>query len=172
MKNPRILDMLAQGINPVQVLTIVGCTKDYLLGLIKDPEFAADLEAKQKEYYQEADEELVVSNRYLALEHKLLKHIEDNIPNAEMRDVLRALDVVANRQEKAKHRMASPAERGNTVIYQQVNLTLPKHAIPEYTLNSDKEVVAIGGVGMAPMTGAGVKELFNAMASGEKLITI
>jgi len=172
VKNPRILDLLAQGIQIPQVLTIVGCHPTYLKSLLEDEEFKSELEAKQKEYFAEADEEVIISNRYLSLEHKLLKQIDSMIPNAEMRDVLKALDVVANRQEKAKGRLASPTERGNTTVYQQINLTLPKHTIPEYTLNGNKEVVAIGNIGMSPMTGSKVKELFDGMKSGEKLVSL
>lgn len=166
MKNDRILNLLAQGISPVQVVTIVGCSPAYLKSLMEQEDFQAALKEEQALYYQEADEDAVIGNKYLSLEHKILKQIEQQIPNAELRDALKALEVVSNRQEKAKSRHNAPVQ-GNTVNYTTVNLSLPSHAIPEYTLNTAREVVAINGKPMAPLTGAAVKTLFDGLKNKE-----
>lgn len=166
MKNDRILNLLAQGISAVQVVSIVGCPPKYLQSLLEDTEFKAALEAEQALYFQEANEDEIIGNKYLSLEHKILKQIEAQIPNAELRDALKALEVVSNRQEKAKSRHNAPIQ-GNTVNYTTVNLNLPTHAIPEYSLNSSKEVVAINGKPMAPLSGVAVKALFDSMKGNE-----
>lgn len=170
MQNPRILDLLAQGVKPMQVLTIVGCTPQYLKSLLEDTEFKTLLEEKQAEYYKEADEDVVLSTRYLSLEHKILNTIEQQIGSAELRDNIKALEVVAKRQEAAKSRHNSPSE--SKVVINTINLNLPAHAIPEYTLNSNREVVAIGNTAMAPMTGNAVKNLFQSIKDGVKEVQI
>ena len=176
MQNPRVLDLLAQGLLPSQVLSIVGISPNYLKELIENEEFKKELENKKQEYYKEADEEAIIGNKYLSLEHKILKQIEAQIGSAELRDNIRALEVVSSRQEKSKTRQshAEMAQNGafKTTNVNNIVLNLPMHAIPEYVLNSNKEVVAIDNVGMAPMTGNNVKSLFDAMRSGEKLVQI
>ena len=170
MQNPRILDLLAQGVKVMQVLTIVGCTPQYLKNLLEDPEFKADLETKQQEYFKEADEDVVLSTRYLSLEHKILNTIEQQIGSAELRDNIKALEVVAKRQEAAKSRHNPVGD--SKVVINTINLNLPAHAIPEYTLNSNREVVAIGNTAMAPMTGNAVKNLFDSLKGGEKVVQV
>lgn len=170
MKNPRILELLAQGITPSQVLSIVGCSVDFLKELLQDTEFSEELEKKKKEYFAEADEEIVIGNKYLSLEHKILKRIESELGNADMRDAIRALEVVSSRQEKSKNRMNS-GYTGDKKVVNIVNVSIPMHAIPEYTLNSNKEVISVGSVGMTPMSGSNVRELFNSISSGEKLVS-
>lgn len=170
MSHDRILELLAQGISPVQVVSIVGCQPAYLKSLLEDTEFASRVEAKQKEYFQEADEEAIISNKHLALEHKILKHLEAQLPTAEMRDTIRALEVISTRQEKMKSRLHKSSEFvGNKVVVNTINLTLPSHAIPEYSLSSNKEVVAIGDKVITPMSGEKVKQLFHNLkeATGE-----
>jgi tRNA A37 N6-isopentenylltransferase MiaA len=170
MQNPRILDLLAQGVKPMQVLTIVGCTPQYLKSLLEDIEFKTDLEKKQAEYFKEADEDVVLTTRYLSLEHKILNTIEQQIGTAELRDNIKALEVVAKRQEQAKNRSGGAGEGASRVVINNISLNLPAHAIPEYRLNSNKEVVAIGNTAMAPMTGNAVKALFDSIKSGEKVV--
>lgn len=170
MQNPRILDLLAQGVKPMQVLTIIGCTPQYLKSLLEDEEFKTDLEKKQTEYFKEADEDVVLSTRYLSLEHKILNTIEQQIGSAELRDNIKALEVVAKRQESAKNRSGGVGEGNSRVVINTINLNLPAHAIPEYTLNSNKEVIAIGKTAMAPMTGNAVKNLFDSIRNNEKVV--
>ena len=176
MSNTRILELLAQGILPSQVITIVGVSPNYLKALLEDEDFKRELELSKQKYFIEANEEVIIGNKYLSLEHKILKQIEAQIGSAELRDNIRALEVVSSRQEKSKTRishetMASNGLLGNKTV-NNITLNLPMHAIPEYVLNNNKEVVAIDSVGMSPMSGNNVKSLFDSMRSGEKLVQI
>lgn len=167
MNNTRLIELLAQGVSPSQVMTITGASSEYMKLLLASPEFVAEVDAKKKGYYREADEQEIVGNKYLALEHKILRQIEGQLGNAEFKDALRALEVVSSRQVKMNAmnaRSGAPvAQIRNTV--NNITLQLPSHTIPEYVLNNKQEVISVGSVGMSPMPGAQVRELFANMLS-------
>lgn len=166
--NARILDFLAQGIAPIQVLSIVGCSPQYMNSLLKNEEFMKEVEEARKPYLVHANEDEIVTNKYLSLEHKILKQIENQVESADLKDAIRALEVVSNRQEKRMTRKAMPT--GESRVTNVINLVLPSHAIPEYTMNSTKEVIAIDDKLMAPMTSEGVKGLFKDMQENIKTV--
>lgn len=167
--NKRILDFLAQGIPPQQVLTIVGCTPKHINSLLQDVGFMAAVAEARKPYLVEANEEDIISNKHLSLEHKILSQIESQIGNAELRDAIRALEVVSNvRDKKAARKHTAP--QSNVTNIQMIALNLPPHAIPEYSLNSNREVVAIDQNVMAPMTSNSVRDLFKGMQEGMKTV--
>lgn len=164
LAHKRILDLLAQGMNPQQVINITGSSPAFLSTLLKDPDFLTALEEARKPFLKEADEEAIVSNKYLSLEHKILNQIESQIVSAELKDAVRALEVVATRQEKRASRALLLAENSKPLrTVNNIILNLPSHAIPEYLMNSAKEVIAINDKGMSPMPSAEVKNLFKNM---------
>jgi hypothetical protein len=167
----RILDMMAQGMTAQQVFSVVGGNAKDFNELVKSEGFAEAVLEKRKEYLTEANEDEIVSNRYLAVENKLLKSLEDKVDSAEFRDVVRALDVVANRQSKRLDRVSGVVGQGNSLVtINQVSLLLPSHTIPEYVLSPTKEVVAIDGKQMNSMSSEGVKNLFQGIKDKEKLV--
>jgi hypothetical protein len=171
MSNERIIAFLAQGTPAVEVMNITGVSSAYMKGLLADPEFLKEVEEKAKGYLKEADEEEIVSNKYLSVEHKILKAIEGQVGTAELGDLTRALQVVANRQDKVASRKAGFNPNGqNTTTINQVILNLPQHAIPEYVLNSNKEVVQINDRTMNPMNSKTVQGLFEGMR--ENMVTV
>lgn len=170
MNNTRLIELLAQGVSASQVMTITGASSEYMKLLLASPEFVAEVEAKKKGYYKEADEQEIVGNKYLALEHKILRQIEGQLGNAEFKDALRALEVVSSRQVKMNAANARNALSGSNVAQirntvNNITLQLPSHTIPEYVLNNKQEVISVGSVGMSPMPGAQVRELFANMLS-------
>lgn len=172
MMNERIADFLAQGMTPTQVYSIVGCAPALINELIKDPTFMEAVKEKSTRYLQEADEDEIVTNKYLSLEHKILKKIEVDIGNADIRDAIRALEVVGNRQEKRMSRKTAPTPNANPNINIAI-LNLPAHTIPEYVMNANKEVVAINNKAMTPMSSAGVKQMFDTMKlTGNKEVEV
>lgn len=169
-KYEKILSLLAQGLAPMQVVSIVGCSPAKLKAILEDEDFKKELEERKNEYLVEVKEEQIVNNKYLALEHKILAQIEANIPAADMKESVRALEVVSNRQDRMAKR-ASPITNGNTNTHNTfVTINMPVHALPEYHLNSSNEIIAtekiVDGkkelVSMSPMAGHKVKELFAA----------
>jgi tRNA A37 N6-isopentenylltransferase MiaA len=170
--NQRILAFLAQGMSASQVLSIVGCSMEYLKTLLGSEEFKEALQVEAAKYAKEAKEEEIVTNKYLSLEHKLLKRLEGESALADFRDVVRALEVVGNRQDKIANRKAglvNNTSNVNTTI-NHVTLNMPTHAIPEYTLSSNSEVVQIDGKTMVALSSATVKEMFEARRDKEKLV--
>lgn len=162
----KILQYMAQGLKASQVCSIVGCTASYISQLGKDEQFLAELAAARVEAHKVVDEDKVLTNKYMALEHKLLDSMESAMALAELPAITRALEVIGTRQERRALRLAAPLQQpGATVI---VNLTLPSHAVPEYQINAQREVVAIGDRPISPMSADGVKNLFMQMAARQR----
>lgn len=164
----RVARFLAQGLKPTQVASIVGCTPARISQIVKEPGFEEVLAAEQERYGltdEEVAQEQQLNNKYLALEHKLIDSIESQAALMEPRDQIKALDIVAARQEKRAHRLAMlkmPAQ--NSHIQQNIiNIAIPSHALPEYAVNAQSEIIAIDNKPMAPLGAAGVKEMFTAM---------
>lgn len=168
----RILHMLAQGLQGSQIASVIGCSASYVVQVAKDPICLERLGELRKEYAGKEDADgVILNNKYNALEHSLLKKIGDSLEDAELPVLTRTLEVIGNRQEKRLQRMtmASVGGAGSSL---HVHLTLPSHAtlnLPSYQLNENKEVIAIGGREMAPMSSEGVKNLFGQLASGRGL---
>ena len=83
-------------------------------------------------------------------------------PSAELRDVTAALQVITERQDKAKARI-NPIHAGVTVHQHIVQLNLPTHALPEIIISKDNEVTCIDQTNLAPLTSDGVQNLFKRM---------
>lgn len=164
-KKERIASFVAQGYTPAQVASICGVTSGYLSQLIKEAkednesEFAMFLRKHQEiEANTTRDEEVILTNKYTAVEHRLLQQIEDKMLTAELPAITAALRVITERQDKREQRknpMILPPQVQNII-----QLTLPSHAIPEHLLSGNKEVVSIGSQNLAPLSSDGVKNLF------------
>lgn len=165
----RILNYLAQGVKPAQVASIVGCTASYISQLGKDEEFLKELAAARVETHKNVDEDKVLTNKYMAMEHRLLDSMEGAMALAELPAIVRALEVIGNRQEKRAQRLAAPVQPGNGITI--VHISLPQHAVPEYQINPQKEVVAIGGREINPMSSEGVRKLFQNLTE-KKLLAV
>lgn len=160
----RIIGFLAQGLKPVQIATIVGCTPSYISQLLGDegPEgFKEAVKEKVQEFTANGTvEEDMVSAKYLSMEHKLIKTIEDRLCEAEFPHLVNALKVIGDRQEKRAMRKAGLLNPQPAAQQTIVQIMVPAHALPELQLNSKLEVVAIDNRIMAPMSSQAVKNLF------------
>lgn len=166
----RCANFLAQGLKPAQVASVVGISPGRLSQIAKEPSFPELLAAAQERYEVSADEHAaaeVINNKYIALESKILDSIESTVHLMDPRDQIKALEVVGSRQEKARQRMAP---QGGNMIQNNltVQLALPAHAVPEYRLNSESEIVSIDGKPMAPLNAPQVKSLFASMKAAEQ----
>lgn len=170
MLNPqqkRIATFLAQGLKASQVATIVGVSEGYISQLCSEagPEgFKEAVRSKAEEVEEQSDEDTLVSAKYLSLEHRILKQIEGQLAFAEIPQLIQALKVVGDRQEKRAARKNVVGLIGQGLIgNNQINVTvlnLPAHAIPEYQVNGQGQVVAVGDRGMSPMNSQAVRQLF------------
>lgn len=171
----RIKTLLINGLKATEVASVVGCTPAYVSQLWHDADFKAEVEAGLMLANAEKTEEDHIDTRYQSLEHKLITAISDDLPNADFKDKLRALEVVGRRQnEKVKAKTpAVAAPTGNTNIL-IANIALPAHALeqraPVVEVNAQNEIVAIDHRALAPMSAAGVKSIFAQMRGDKQAI--
>ena len=161
MNIERITTLLASGLKPSNVASIVGCSPARISQLAQEPHFQNLLQAKIAETEADDVEEKTLSSKYHAAEHVLLNQIMEMAPISELRDVTAALRVVAERQEKAKTRL-NPVQ-GTTIINQTVQIAVPSHTLPEISLTKDLEVISVNTLNLAPLTSEGVTNLFKSM---------
>jgi hypothetical protein len=160
MNLDRITTLLASGLKPAQVASIVGISPARISQLAKDnTEFQNLLAAKEAEAREKDIEEIALSGKYHAAEHALLDQVLAMAPVAELRDVTAALRVVAERQEKA-HLRKNPIQQSQPVLQQIIQLNIPTHALPEVTVTKELEIIAIDNTSLAPLTSEGVTTLF------------
>lgn len=164
MNLDRITTLLASGLLPSQVATIVGCSPARISQLKQDPAFSLQLEAKLAEQKEVDVEEEAISTKYMAAEHALINQVIEMAPTADMRDVVGALRVVAERQEKMKTRTSVQSP----ILHQQltvVSVNLPAHALrpPTVLYNTEREVVSIENRPLAPMSSEAVVGMFARM---------
>lgn len=176
IQQQRIATFLSQGLKPAQISTIVGVSPSYISQLCSPdgPEgFREHVQGLAADQQKELSEEDLITSKYLAVEHKLLSAMEGAMMGAELPAIANALKIVADRQEKRAARKAGILVPGGTHST-QVNVTvlqLPNHAIPEYQLNQQGQVIAVDGQALSPMSSLGVKQLFQARREGHKLVS-
>ena len=170
MNIERITTLLASGLKPSNVASIVGCSPARISQLSADPHFQDLLAAKVAEAEESDVEEKTITAKYIAAEHILLNQIIDMAPVSELRDVTAALRVVAERQEKAKTRL-NPVQ-GTTIINQTVQIAVPSHTLPEISLTKELEVISVNTLNLAPLTSEGVTNLFKNLKADKEAIEI
>ncbi len=156
--NRRILDLLGKGLTPVQVISVTGCRVEFLQSLLQNDEFKEAIQEALAGNMREVQEDEIVTSKYLALEHSILKQIEVDLPTAELRDTIRALEVVSKRQDAHMQRKIAPIASINNIT--QIALVIPEHAVPEYALTANKEVAKIGDKTMSPLDSKEIPSLF------------
>ena len=176
MNKERAAGYLAQGVGAGQVAKIMGVTPGYISQLLKEEDFKLLVEkSKSLNDGSEEAEQQSIQKKYTGLEHQILTAIAESLPNAELPALTRALEVVANRQDKVMARKMPAAINGGggNGVNVHVTLTLPAHAIPSapvIQLNEKSEVVAIDSKPMSPMSSVGVERLFKQKKAVEALI--
>lgn len=148
-----IIKYLAQGLPQEQVASIVGCTPGYISQLVSKADIQEQIEHHKKQYLVEKGQQ-EEDKEYNNLEKEVRKHLLEQMPYADYKDLIKLAEVLNRRKEKP-----APAAQNNT----QVNVTVlnvPAAAIPEFAVNSNNEVIGVGETSLAPMSAKGVKELF------------
>lgn len=166
-KQEKIAKLLAQGLKPAQVASIVGCTPAYLSQLSKEEAFKQLLaqEIASANTVSDLAEEELLNTKYLAAEHALLNQITESVALMEPRDQIRALDVISARQGRQADRLARlrlPQQQALT-MNNYVQLTLPVHSVPEYKINAEGEIISIDNQPMAALSSQAVKQLFTTL---------
>ena len=156
----RAIHLLASGLQQVQVASILGITPALISQWKVKEEFTTSLEAATIEANKGDKEEVALTAKYHAAENALVDQVMALAPIAELRDVVAALRVVGERQDKAKTRLNPMAANPSTINQTVINLTLPSHSLPEFSVNNDNQIVAIDSKSIAPLSAGGVADLF------------
>jgi len=127
MNLARVASLLASGLKPSQVATIVGCSPARISQLLQDESFQLLLKERQVEFEKEDIEEKSLSAKYTAAEHALITQVMEMAPASELRDVTAALRVVGERQEKMKARTQPVVSPQAQQVF--VSISLPSHAL-------------------------------------------
>ncbi len=173
IQQQRIANFLAQGLKSVQIASIVGVSAGYISQLCSEEgpeEFKEVVRLKAAEQQEGLDEEALVTAKYVSVEHKLLAAMEGAMLGAELPAIANALKIVAERQEKRAARKAGIMVPGGIAGGVNVNVTvlnLPRHAVPEYELNGQGQVIAVDGQGLAPMSSNSVRQMFQGIKQRE-----
>jgi len=164
----RIAGLLAKGLKPSQVATIVGVSPARISQIAATPEFQLVLLDKTEEVAKGDIEELNLSAKYTAAEHSLIARVTALSETAELKDITSALRVVAERQENMKARVSPVAATQQPLA---ASLTLPTQMIANIYLGrtTQGEIVSVGDMPIAPMPASAVGNLFNSMKEIRRL---
>ena len=164
----RIKAYLADGLTGAQVATILGCSPSYISQLLKNEDFKLEVEAALVANQKPADE--VLETRYVSLEHAIVKRMQEELPGAELPHLTKALEAVTKSNDSRFKRKHPALMTPGSSTVQIANIYLPQHALPApvMTLNEKSEVVAIDNRPLAPMSAAGVKNLFEQMTKNKQ----
>lgn len=168
----RIKKLLATGMKPVDIASVVGCSPSYISQLLADEDFKKEVAALMVSSQEEKDEDQHLDTRYQNLEHKLVTSLEQDLPNADFKEKLRALEVVAKRQNERRIQKAPTIASPTHQSIHITNIGLPAHALmaprPVVELNQKNEIISIDGQPLAPMSSTGVKNIFNQIQAAKE----
>jgi hypothetical protein len=162
-KKERIAQLLANGVVASDISSIVGCSSMYLSSLKEDEEFRGFVahyqSATAEESKQVEDERL--DDKYIGLEDKLVRTLSQNVEMMEPAQAIRLLKDVGERNDRRRTGINQQGSQGNLV---HVTINVPAAALsrPGFQLSAQKEVVAVGGRALAPMSMEGVSSLIEA----------
>lgn len=166
----RIINLIARGFQESKIAEIVGCTPSYVSQIKAKDDFDVSLKAaldKIKKSKREAE----LEENYIKLEEKVLAQIEDNLPFADFRDLTQLMGSLIQKKQKSYPNgsiVSNQTQINNTTVLQ-----IPAAVVPEIVLNKQKEIIAVDGRTLAPMTSVGVRSLFKTIEdrrNAEKLV--
>ncbi|EKD22471.1 MAG: hypothetical protein ACD_86C00001G0007 [uncultured bacterium] len=160
MNLDRIASLAAAGLKAAQISTIVGLSPGRISQLSSTEEYQLILAEKTSALTEKNVEEEAISAKYAVAEHALIDQMMQMAPVSELRDVTAALRVVSERQEKMKSRLVPASSSQNQLTV--VSISLPSYALPtlSVTMNSQKEVLSVDALELAPMNSKSVQALF------------
>ena len=162
-KKERIAQLLSNGLDAETICSIVGVVPAYLTALKGDEEFKELLTyyaASSEEETSAQIEDTRLDDKYVALEHKVLKSLTCNAELLEPNQAIKLLDNIGQRNDKRRSGLKKPEGEKGAVVH--ISLNLPQHAIPvqpSFTITAQNEVVGVDSQSLAPMATDGVKEL-------------
>lgn len=180
-KQRKLAYYLANNVKPMQAASICGVTPGYLSQLMTKAKedqaagranlFAQAIQEYKDEAGAEDKEQEQLKVRYLAIEHKVLDSIENSVASGTLNEQIRALQVIADVQDKRLKAAAPPASSPGGVQVHITQITIPQHALaaPQVQMDSQQRIIAVDNKPMAALTGQQVRGLFASMrAQGQE----
>lgn len=168
-KTERIARLLAKGLKPSIVATMVGCSPSYLSNLTADPDFRLAVEeirvATSEETSTRASETEVLKDRLLALEHQVVSKLEDRLEFMPERELIALFDRIGNRRDKLEPVTAvieSATLGADGQPTKLVRISVPTICAPDLTIGSNNEIIAIGSRSVNPMPTEALRKLLDA----------
>jgi hypothetical protein len=175
-KQDRIAGLLAQGMAPSLVASLVNVDPSYISQLLKDEAFLYCLQELKTELAEEAienleeqrhEEALYYIDRLAATEHSILDKITKELSYMTGREALLALDVVGKRREAMQTGLQKQKALsgigdlppGSTV--RLVEIEIPNICVPELTFTDNREIIAIGNKSVNPMPAARLQKILS-----------
>lgn len=155
---PQILEMLSQGLSPVQVASTIGVSESLISQLMGNEDFAAELEGKRVEI---AQEDLAYDEQLNRTEGTFLDRIEMKAPMANLQQSLQAFAVLNKAKRRKDSAIVRTAPQSGTIVNLQLNVNL----IPSYLTNGKNEIVEVEGKTMVSATPKKLDEIL-ALRSG------
>lgn len=150
--NEDIIELAAEGYSAAKISSFTGIKVEKIKDLLEKEDIqraVADQKSKSR-----ADK---VENKYDRIENLALKRIEDELPMAEIPDLIKVMDVV---HKKKVGQNTPPANAGSAAV---VNIFVPTRIIPEeskMTTNSDGEIIQVGDRNFAALPTPSLQEMF------------
>lgn len=170
----RIAQLLVSGMQPALVASVVNVSKSYIAELLADADFKEALKelAQQNNETPLVSESQAVADKLTGLAHATMDQLLTRVQTGIMddRNLILTLTTVNNMQEAASKREAirnglSNAGLGTTVdgvSVRIVEISMPKACIPDFTINNNSEIIAIGNRSTSPMPAASLKKILDA----------
>lgn len=151
----QIIELLAQGISPSQVATVVGVEDSYISQLLADEDFALQVAEKQQAL---TERDIRFDETLQAAEAKALENIDRRLPLANLQQSLQAFKVLNTARHRKDSRIMPQNQGAGIVVAIQVPVTIA----PTYVLNQKSEIVEVDG---KTMVSASPKQLENLAAA-------
>lgn len=157
-KTERIARLLAQGMQPKNIATLVGVSPSYITNLGNDPDFrdiVAELQTLNATEGSEADEFNHYKDKLAATENSILDSINAQLAYFTPRELSAALVAVGSRRDKIMTPQFATATQvnfdANGKPLQLTQISIPNICAPDLTFGSNNEIVAVGTRSVAPM---------------------
>lgn len=146
------LQLLAQGLQPAIVAATIGVEESYISQLMKDEDFAEELESVR---LKRTEEDQNYDAKMDRIEDAYLDRINDKMRLADLRQSVSAFRVLNNAKRRRDRSIAhNPIQLGIAI-----HLQMPASMVPQYVLNQQSEIVEVDGKLMASATPRGVEKL-------------
>lgn len=153
-----IAELLSRNLPPAQICQLANCTPAYISQLLSNPDFSSMVEGKRVRALQETSEQDSRARRvydlYMDLEEKLLQDLTANLTLMRMGEKTRILHAISGKKAPP-----APVSAPTAITQNLVQISLPPLAAQKFTMNSNKDIVALENKSLVPLDTTALKKL-------------